>query len=358
VPEFLWQRDESALRRLALAPLLLAEGPYRLAAALHRRLRGRRSVRLGVPVVSIGNLTVGGSGKTPLAGWLAGELRAGGRKVVLLSRGVSGRRAAEVNVVSDGERLLLGAGDVGDEPVLLAGSVPGVPVLAGRNRVALGYRAAAVFGAEVLLLDDGFQHHRLHRDLDLVCVDAALGLGNGHVLPRGPLREPPRALAKADAVLWTRAPRGFAPERGDARVTSRLRTGVPQFSIAVEPARVRALGSAEPEALDTLRGLEIGVLSAIARPDRLAETLRALGARVSAERRFADHHLYRRRDLEKLAAGRPWVTTAKDAVKIPPSWVEHTRVLVLEEEVRVAEPARLVSWLVESLDALPQRGRA
>ena len=140
MPEYLWAENESVARRVALAPLWLAEGPYRFGAWLHRtvyRLGLRRVIQLQPRVISIGNLTVGGSGKTPLVSWLAGELHARGRKVAILSRGVGGAHGREVNVVSDGERVFFSAVEVGDEPVWLASTAPGVPVLAGRNRVAL-----------------------------------------------------------------------------------------------------------------------------------------------------------------------------------------------------------------------------
>lgn len=356
MPDYLYRREESALRRAALAPLLLAEGPYRLGARLHRWLRTRRQVRLPAQVVSVGNLLAGGSGKTPVTGWLARELHASGRKVAILSRGVGGRRGDRVNVVSDGRHLLLGAREAGDEPVLLAAAVPGVPVLAGRNRVALGHRACAVFGAEVLLLDDGFQHHRLYRDLDLVCVDARLGLGNGHVLPRGPLREPPGVLRLADAIVWTRAPRDFEPERAEPRVVRRLAPGAPQFAVGLEPEGLRALDGSEAQPLEWLRGRAVGVFAAIARPDRLSQTLAGLGAQVAELRTFRDHHLYTRRDMAALPAERPWITTAKDAVKIPPEWTEGRSVLVLEERL-VARAPELLSWLCNALDALPRGGR-
>jgi tetraacyldisaccharide 4'-kinase len=357
MPDYLWVRDESLARRAALAPLLLAEGPYRLGAWLHRLLRGRRPVRLSVPVVSVGNLTVGGSAKTPVVGWLARELSAGGRKVAILSRGVGGRRGHLVNVVSDGRRLLLGAGDVGDEPVLLAGAVPGVPVLAGRNRVALGHRAAALFGAEVLLLDDGFQHHRLYRDLDVVCIDARLGLGNGHVLPRGPLREPRSALAHADAIVWTRAPADFDADRVEPRLVARLGPDVPQFTVSLEPTELRALLDGSTLPLSWLRDREVGVFAAIARPDRLRDGLARLGASIAELRGFPDHHLYTRGDLAGLAPGRSWITTAKDAVKIPPEWLEGRTVLVLEERLLPLGTGRLVAWLSDALDARPKGRR-
>jgi len=203
----LWRRRESFLGALWLSPLIPLAWLYALGARLHRmayRVGLLRAVHLPVRVVSVGNLSVGGSGKTPLAAWLARELHARGVKVALLSRGVGGRRSDQVNVVSDGSRIWLGPSDVGDEPVLLAQEVPGVPVLAGRNRAALALRASSTLGVELVLLDDGFQHHRVARDLDLVCIEAGLGLGNGWTLPRGPLREPTRVLFGADAWIVTR----------------------------------------------------------------------------------------------------------------------------------------------------------
>jgi tetraacyldisaccharide 4'-kinase len=347
--EYLWAESESWPRRVLLAPLWLAEGPYRAGAWIHRNMYKwglRRVVRLPPRVISVGNLTVGGSGKTPMVGWLAAELRKRGRKVAILSRGVRGARSAEVNVVSDGERVFFSPAEVGDEPVWLASTVPGVPVLAGRNRVALGLRAAAVFGAEVLILDDGFQHHRVARDLDLVCVDAQLGLGNGHVLPRGPLREPRSALRNAHAILFTRVSRD--PEAKPC--TAGLPPGLPQFRVGILPRGLRSLDGSELTSCDKLRGQRVALLAAIARADRMKRDLEALGAAVVELRTYPDHHLYKRKEIEALDPAHGWVTTAKDAVKIPPSWAAGRRIAVMEEEVRPEEPHRLMEWILERLD--------
>ncbi len=348
MPSYLWATEESTPRRIALAPLLLGEGAYRFGTYLHRKVYDlglRRRFELDPRVISVGNLGVGGSGKTPTVGWLARELYARGRKVAILSRGVSGKRIGEVNVVSDGERVLMAPRDVGDEPVMLAGRVPGVPVLAGRNRVALGMRASAAFGAEVVILDDGFQHYRLRRDLDLVCIDARLGLGNGHVLPRGPLREPASALARAHAVIWTRAEEGEAPRSAD-----QIPDGLPQFPISIRPRQLRNMETREVVLLDKLRGQRVGVLAAIARPERLEAVLESCGASVVQTRFFADHHRYKRRDLHGLDLSLVWVTTEKDAVKIPPSWAP-AGMLTLEEQVRAPEGPGLVDFVIEKLDS-------
>jgi tetraacyldisaccharide 4'-kinase len=344
VPSFWWHEPSSPLLRAALAPLALAELGWRSGARAHRALYElglRQRVRLPARVVSVGNLAVGGSGKTPLVAWLARELARRGHKVAVLSRGVGGRGIGETNVVSDGERCLASSLDVGDEPLWIARSAPGVPVLAGKNRVALGLHAIAVFGAECVLLDDGFQHHRLVRDVDLVCVDARAGLGNGRVLPRGPLREPPARLERAHAVVLTRAERGAASPPEDARLPANL----PRFRVAIAPRGLRDLASGESVPLAALRGRACGVLAAIARPERLCDAAAVLGARVQAVRRFADHHAYESDEIRALDPTLLWITTAKDAVKIPPAWVTSARLLALEEEVEPAGALELLEWL-------------
>jgi tetraacyldisaccharide 4'-kinase len=353
MPDYLWASSESRARKLALAPLLPLEAVYRAGAWLHRRAwesRWLRPVRLPVRVVSVGNLAVGGSAKTPLVAWLARSLHGRGRKVAVLTRGVGGRRLSRVNVVSDGERMLLGPGEVGDEAVWLAGAARGVPVLAGKNRTALGHRALALFGAEILVLDDGFQHHRLVRDLDLVCIDDRLGLGNGHVLPRGPLRESPAVLRHAHALLLTRADAHPKPPPGAGRFPA----GVPVFRVGLVARGLRDLASGALEPVERLAGERVGLLAAIARPDRLRGVLEEQGAEVVAMRVFADHHLYRRDEIEALAAKLTWVTTAKDAVKIPAAWVRARRILALDETVRAEDAPPLLEWVSRRLDA-PRR---
>lgn len=351
MPDYLWRRDSPAIERALLSGLVPAELAYRCGAALHRALYARglwRRARLPLQVVSVGNLAVGGSAKTPLVAWLARALRLRGYKVAVLSRGVGGERGTDVNVVSDGERVLLSPGEAGDEPVWISGQAPGVPVLAGRDRTQLAQRAIALFGTQLVLLDDGFQHHRLFRDIDLVCLDASLGLGNRHLLPRGPLREPPRSLRRASAVIWTRPVEGFEPpELGAA-----LPAGVPQFKVALEPAGLEDLASGESRPLATLRGARLGILAAIARPDRLERDLQALGALVIARQLRRDHAHWRPRDLEPLSRDHAWVTTGKDAVKLPSSWLEGRRVYSLVERVRETDGQRLLDWLVDRLEGM------
>ncbi|HTO52082.1 MAG TPA: tetraacyldisaccharide 4'-kinase [Myxococcota bacterium] len=348
MPEFLWRTQESPARRIALAPLALAELGYAAGAALHRAVyaRGWRArTRLDARVVSVGNLAVGGSAKTPVAAFLARELHARGRKVALLSRGFGGRRSDSLNVVSDGERVLAAPADAGDEACLLAVSAPGVPVLSGARRIDLGLRALSLFGSEVLILDDGFQHHPLVRDLDLVCLDAKLGLGNGHVLPRGPLRESARVLRRADALVFTRAEPGDPEPPGSERLPAQL----PRFRVAIHKLGLRPVRGGERQPLARLRGARVGLLAAIARPDRLAADLESLGAELCARRVWSDHHGYQPRDLADLERELLWVTTAKDAVKIPPAWAGDAELVVLEEDVERASALPLVDFVAARL---------
>jgi tetraacyldisaccharide 4'-kinase len=343
MPEFLWRTHEGLAQRAALAPLVPLECAWRLGAGVHRAIYERgwlARAALGCAVVSVGNLAVGGSGKTPLVGWLARALRARGQRVAILSRGVGGARGAGVNVVSDGERVLLPPAEVGDEPVWLARDAAGVPVLAGRDRAALGRLAVERFAVQIALLDDGFQHHRLRRDLDLVCLDAGLGLGNGHVLPRGPLREAPRVLGRAHALILTRARPGSEPAD-----LQRLAAGVPRFRAAIEPRALRALADGKDAPVAGLRGRDVGVLAAIARPARFERSLTELGARVVARRIFPDHHVYTPGEIRGLAREVAWVTTAKDAVKIPADWLDGRSLSALVEEVVPEDPDALVDFV-------------
>jgi len=338
-------REESAAARLAAAPLVpLALGvgaAARLRRALHRRglLRARR---LPCRVVCVGSLLVGGAGKTPVAAWLAAGLAQRGRRVAIASRGHGGRRGADPVVVSDGRRVVAGGAAAGDEAQLLAAHAPGVPVLVARERTRAGLRALSLFGAEILVLDDGFQHHRLRRNLDVVLFDAGLGFGNGWVVPRGPLREP------ASAVRWAHAVGvldGELPPEEEA-VLARFAPGAFRFRARRRATALRPLGGGPAQAPAWLRGRSVGMLAGIARPASLRRTLEAEGARVVAERGFADHHRYRPGDVAGLAAETAlWITTEKDAPKIHPAWVGAADVRVLAIEAEVDQAPAVLDWI-------------
>ncbi len=348
-PAWFEEREPSLLRRALLAPLVPLSWCYGLGTLVARRMRGARfrtPTRLSCRVVSVGNLVVGGSGKTPAAAWIAAQLRARGHKVALASRGY-GRRGHEiVTVVSDGRFVVATADEAGDEPLLLAAHAPGVPVLVGPDRRIVGLRAIAAFGVDVLVLDDGLQHHRLARDVEVVAFDGS-GLGNGHLLPRGPLREPLSALHDADALLVVDGPLTSDDTTAITASASRARW----FSARRRPVSLRPLEGGAAQLPTLLANQRVGILCGIARPASLRRTVEALGATVVAERSFPDHHRYGERDLRDLSAASLWITTEKDALKILPRWTHGADVRVLVAGLEVEDGDAFVDWLERTLRA-------
>ncbi|MEE2673700.1 MAG: tetraacyldisaccharide 4'-kinase, partial [Myxococcota bacterium] len=302
------------------------------------------SRQLPCRVVSVGSLLAGGSGKTPVTAWVAGRLRARGHRVVIATRGYgrSGRDA--VHTLSDGSRVHGDVVGVGDEALVLAAHAADVPVLVGRDRGVVGLRAVSSFDADVLVLDDGFQHHRLSRDVDIVTLDAGSGFGNRRILPRGPLREPASALARAHAI-------GIIDGRlsdGDAAFLERHAVSPHVFQARRRAARLCRIGvpAKQGEPATALAGERVGMLAALGQPAAFRRTLEEQGATVIAERTFRDHHRYRARDLRDLKReAQVWVTTQKDAVKILPRWVRGVDLRVLTIDLAVASEDVFLDWL-------------
>jgi tetraacyldisaccharide 4'-kinase len=346
---WLEERDESLLRKAALLPLEPLSWLYACGAWAHRgvyRVGLRRRSHFPGRVVSVGNLVVGGAGKTPLTAFLATGLRKRGHRVAIASRGYGRSAPDAVTVVSDGRHVHSRQEIAGDEAMVLAAHSPGVPVLVGRDRALVALRALSVFGADLLVLDDGFQHHRLHRDVDVVTFDGALGFGSGRVLPRGPLREPASALAAAQLIGVVDGPLPAA----DAARIGRAAAGATRFEARRVARDLRPLRGGEGVSPSSLRGIEVGMIAALANPRGFRRTLEALGARVVAERFFRDHHRYRRRDLRGLAKKAPlWITTEKDAVKLLPFWAGGVDLRVLRIGVEVSEPERLLGAIDDLL---------
>jgi tetraacyldisaccharide 4'-kinase len=339
--------EAGARRPRVLVPLLavLAVLYGGLSALRHAayRLGWRRVERAGCPVLSVGNLTVGGSGKTPLVDWLLRAALAQGRRPAALSRGYRARSAAHVLRVRADEGGLPDPVAMGDEPALLARRNPAVPVYVARRRTLAARLAAAWDRPELLVLDDGFQHLALARDLDVVLVDAQQGLGNGRLLPLGPLREPLVAARRAHAVLITKA------NLGDAETLTRtLRAALgptpPVFRAEYRPHRLLRLDEQAELAPEALRDMPVRLLCGIAQPRGFAATVEALGARVASLEARTDHHDYGAEELERLAVrmteetgaedgGARWLTTEKDAVKLRGRLRTPERMWVLEMEV-------------------------
>jgi len=289
------------------------------AAARVRRILYSAGVipkeRLPRPVVSVGNLVMGGTGKTPhvihLARWLSGQ----GRRVGVLSRGY-GRKSRGVRWVSDGEGAIATVAEGGDEPVLIARSLPGIPVVVGESRAAAGREILSRRPVDVFLLDDGFQHLSLRREVDLLLVECGRGLGNGWTAPLGPLREPPSHARFADALVITKC-----PDEESGELTARA---VPFPSV-----RPRAFSRLLPRGIvgrcghpwnGAGFGDEVCAFSGLARNGQFRDTLAAAGFRVKRFLPFPDHHAYGRGDLDRIAreaGGLPAITTEKDMVRLP-----------------------------------------
>jgi tetraacyldisaccharide 4'-kinase len=298
-------------------------GAYRgLVGARHwlydRRLLRSRALRC--PVVSVGNLTIGGTGKTPAVELAVRTLADLGYRSAVVSRGYR-RKSTGIQVVADTASIRLEPEDAGDEPFLLARRLPGVPVVVGANRYDAASVAVERFGATAIVLDDGFQHRTLRKDLEIVMARARRPWGNGRLLPSGPLREPLAALARAHLIVAT----GAADAGDAAEVEEAVRRYAPGRPVlAARYAAVECWEAARlaPVALSALRGARVAAFAGIASPGALRATLEDLGAAVARLTAFNDHHWYSATDLQALdtRAGEldvdALVTTEKDWVRL------------------------------------------
>ena len=290
-----------------------------------------RRFPLGVQVISIGNVTAGGTGKTPVTEIFARTLAAEGRKVAILSRGYRRKEApwwmrmftqvvTPPLVVSNGRRVLRDSAEGGDEPYMLASNLPGVAVVVDRDRVKAGRYAVKRLGCDTIILDDGFQYQRLKHSIEVVLVDSTNPFGNGNMLPRGILREPARNLGRADIIFLTKC-------RGDV---SAVRKEIRRYNRTAEilecthaPKSLKDVWSREEFPLSWLEGKTVCTLSGIASPKGFENSLRRLGAKVVWCERYADHHRYDSSEvlyaLNRTAdmGADALVTTEKDAVRFP-----------------------------------------
>ncbi len=290
---------------LARLGLLAASGPYGLAARLRNLAfdRGwKRSYVATAPVVSVGNLTAGGTGKTPCVEYIARFYRERGVRPVILSRGYGA------------------ASGPNDEALALEANLPDVPHLQGTDRVELARIAVEELEAELLILDDGFQHRRLRRDMDVVLIDATNPWGHGHLLPRGLLREPRSSLRRADAVVITRCDQSEA-DSVESRIRE-LKSNIPVVRSTHAPVEWLR-HEHDPCPIETLHGRTVGAFCGVGNPGAFRRTLATIGVDVAAFRTFPDHHPYSRADVDDL---RRWteslptdaavVATQKDTVKL------------------------------------------
>lgn len=274
-------------------------------------------------VLSVGNLTVGGTGKTPAVIMLARYALRHGHRVAVLSRGYRGSYKTRTLEVSDGIEIKANPGEAGDEPCLLARNLPGVPVVISRKRYFAGMFAHEKFGSDFFILDDGFQHLELNRDLDLALLDAVDPVGNGRLLPRGPLREPIDQLSRADACIITRS-RGHT---FDSNAAAFLKNNFPEIPLFfADHLADKVIFPCLNQSRDTeiLKGIRVAAFAAIAKPEMFRKTLTGLGADLAFFRGFRDHHQFTKEEILGLVemkekhCARYLLTTEKDWVRVAP----------------------------------------
>lgn len=329
------------------AALSLTAMPYGLATMLRNILYDRGLLRRHaalIPVISVGNLTLGGTGKTPLVAWVVRQLAAAGRRPAVVSRGYAAR-----------------PGETSDEAAELGILLPGVPHVADRDRVR-GVVTAAGRAADVAVLDDGFQHRRLRRDLDLVAIDASDPFGCGHLFPRGLLRESVAGLTRADAAVLTRATSVASDRRAEIRAAvTRARDGRPTLWLETEhrPVALRSAGGGV-EPLAAARDGRVAAFCGIGNPAAFRTTLATSGLEIVGFRTFADHHAYSASDCDSLGrwaaslAAERIVTTLKDLVKIRREALGDVPLAAFEVAIEpLTDPGPLIAALAQAIAGAP-----
>lgn len=328
VRRILHRRDSIGAGKVVLLPLALLGKAYGSLMTTRRALYRSGffpSVHAGVPTVCVGNVTVGGTGKTPLVAEICRILQELGARPAVLTRGYRGRLRGRIAAVSDGTRVLLDPATAGDEPVLLAERLRNVPVMAGADRRLSSAEAIRRFGVNVLVMDDGFQHLRLRRDLNIVVVDATRPFGNTHCLPRGTLREPLAALADAHLFVLSRTDLVDAERKVRLKEElAALNPSAPIIETVHAPDVMRDPATGELRETAWLRGRKVVGFAGIGNPEAFFGELSRLGATVVETVAFPDHHPYSAADVARLAkwAGltnaEALVTTEKDGMRLRP----------------------------------------
>jgi len=365
-----WQRiwnDDEKISRFSptRAILYVLSLLYRLVVDLRNWFYDKQiisSAKLACPVISVGNITVGGTGKTPCVIMLVRILQAHGFRPAVLSRGYGGKSSQEVNIVSDGKTILLNAATAGDEPLLIAQSLPGVPVNTGARRIKTGKTAIDQFGANVLICDDAFQHRQIFRDIDVVLLDDEKPLSNGQLLPRGELRESSAGLRRAGCFILTRAEQAQTVDPVIGRIAQT--SNIPIFR-AIHQLRELVRGDESfHRPPGDLHGKKVCAFCGLAKPESFRDILLKAGADILSFHPFPDHYSYGLYDLEELKSiyinlGADYlVTTQKDAMRLQ-RYQEFLKMLcVLRMEMEIipsSEPFE--NFIVQRLKSAARHGQ-
>jgi tetraacyldisaccharide 4'-kinase len=297
----------------------------------------------GVKVISIGNITLGGTGKTPIAIKLARDLSEKGKKTAITNRGYLRESTEAVQVVSNGKEILARYPEAADEALLCAEKLSGIPVISSPKRIDGIKTAKEKFGVEVVILDDGFSHLAVARDLNLLVVDAQNPFGNGWIFPAGPLREPLGSLARADAVIVTRSNMLNDDELSRLREKlGKLSRGKPIFHADIVPGKIIPPGAGDPLAAGAfLDGKSVCLLSGIGSPEQFDKSVTELGGTVVKHFVFGDHHRFTETELDEAIKtagdGAVVITTEKDFVRLPKQFKEKFYRLTIEVKIKEEE---------------------
>ncbi len=307
--------------------------------------------RLPCRVISVGNITAGGTGKTPMAIEIARMLTEKGIKTAVLTRGYKGASEGSVRVVSDGQGGILPASEAGDEPALIARSLlaSGVPVVMGSDRYRAGMLAWERFRPQAVILDDGFQHLRLHRDLNILLMDSAHPFGNGHVIPMGYLRGPKKGGKGADLIIFTGA--GNVPTGALEEVKSYALSGTSMLNAQYLPISIYDIRTREEKPLEAVAGKGIFAFCGIANPGSFSLILHRLNGRITGSAGFPDHYAYTEGDIKHLlekakeSGAEMILTTEKDTVKLEGLLPENTEIYALKAALKIDDAGPLEAAL-------------
>ncbi|MDO9465620.1 MAG: tetraacyldisaccharide 4'-kinase [bacterium] len=310
--------------------------------------------KLSSKVISIGGITLGGVGKTPVVELLVNMLIKKGKKVAVLSRGYRRVGESDIKLVSNGKEILCNVEKAGDEPYLLAKNLKSTVVFVGKNRYETGKIAEEKFNVDIVVLDDGFQHWRLHRDINIVVINASSPFGNGYVFPRGNLREPYKCLKRADCFIITKIDMIKDTEIIKKRLLD-INSSAQVITTIHKPVCFKSIAGEEQLDIECIKGEKVIALSSLGDPVSFENTLEHVGAKIVEKLRYPDHYWYAKKDIDNIQARQKAlnvkfiITTQKDAVRLQRLNIKNLEILVLRIEVGIISGIDRLKKLINAI---------
>lgn len=312
-----------------------------------------RSKRLPCKVISIGNITAGGTGKTPVTVLLAEMLDTQGIKPVIISRGYKGKAEKKGGIVSNGREILMSSAKSGDEPFMMVQRLKNIPVIVGRNRIKSGNLALRHFNPDLILLDDGFQHLKLKTDINIVLIDSSSPFGNNHIIPRGMLREPLSALSRGDIFIFTRF---NGQNLLSHRIIKKFAKNKPVFTSCHIPYIYKIINKTNSNLQADIKGAGAVAFSGIAKNEDFLETVKGFGCSIIKSFGFPDHHPYSDQDINSITNTTKkvhadiLVTTEKDYARMDPNISWPVPLVVIGINISINEKASFCKLILSALD--------